>query len=137
MRGRADRLRQDPRFAGFYFEWVEPWYYADVESTKRRLAAAGFEDIDVYLEEAPTPFVDAEAFKEFIATVCVRHHLAPLPVQERKMFLNELTIAAAAFYGQDIGPISSLEQAFTALGARLGHGADRAQQAHEFSAVAG
>ena len=42
LRGRADRLRQDPRFASFYDEWVEPWYYADVESTKRRLAAAGF-----------------------------------------------------------------------------------------------
>src|SRR3989442_5411506 len=35
-----------------------------------------------------------------------------------------LTIAAAAFYGQNIGPISSLDQAFTALGARLGNGAD-------------
>jgi trans-aconitate 2-methyltransferase len=96
LRGRADRLREDPRFAAFYDEWIEPWYYADVESTKRRLAAAGFQDIDVYLEDAPTPFADAEAYREFVATVCVRHHIAPLPPPERKMFLNELTIAAAA-----------------------------------------
>ena len=38
--------------------------------------------------------------------------------------ISMLTIAAAAFYGQNIGPISSLEDAFTSLGARLGHGAD-------------
>ena len=38
--------------------------------------------------------------------------------------ISMLTIAAAAFYGQNIGPISSLEYAFTSLGARLGHGAD-------------
>jgi manganese transport protein len=38
--------------------------------------------------------------------------------------ISMLTIAAAAFYGQDIAPIQSLEDAFTALGAKLGHGAD-------------
>jgi manganese transport protein len=35
-----------------------------------------------------------------------------------------LTIAAAAFYGQGIGPINGLDHAFTALGVRLGNGAD-------------
>jgi trans-aconitate 2-methyltransferase len=96
LRARADRLRDDPRFAGFYDDWTEPWYYADIESTKRRLAAAGFVDLDVNLEEAPTPFDGAEPFQEFVATVCVRHHLAPLPPRERQMFLAELTMAAAA-----------------------------------------
>jgi trans-aconitate 2-methyltransferase len=96
LRARADRLRQDPRFAGFYDQWIEPWYYADVDSTRRRLAAAGFVDIDVNLEEAPTPFDGAEPFQDFIATVCVRHHLEPLPPRERKLFLAELTMAAAA-----------------------------------------
>jgi trans-aconitate 2-methyltransferase len=96
LRARADRLRGEPRFENYYDEWVEPWYYADIESTRRRLAAAGFVEIDVSLEEAPTPFTDADAFREFIATVCVRHHLAPLPVIERKLFLAELTLAAAA-----------------------------------------
>jgi trans-aconitate 2-methyltransferase len=95
LRARADRLRDDPRFAGFYDEWTEPWYYADVDSTRRRLTAAGFVDIDVTLEAAPTSFDGAEPFQEFVATVCLRHHLAPLPPRERKMFLAELTIAAA------------------------------------------
>jgi len=94
LRGRADRLREDPRFASFFDDWVEPWYYADVESTRRRLAAAGFVDIDVYLEEMPTTFDDPDSYREFVATVCVRHHLARLPSHERRLFLTELTVAA-------------------------------------------
>jgi manganese transport protein len=35
-----------------------------------------------------------------------------------------LTLAAAAFHGQNIGPLQDLDQAFKALGVRLGHGAD-------------
>jgi trans-aconitate 2-methyltransferase len=96
LRGRADRLRHAPRIAPWFDEWPEPWYYADIDSTKRRLEAAGFVEIDVSLEEAPTSFPGPERFQEFIATVCVRPYLDRLPVEERKIFLNELTIAAAA-----------------------------------------
>ena len=95
LRGRADVLRGAPRIAPWFDEWQEPWYYADIESTKRRLESAGFVEIDVSLEEAPTPFPDADSFREFIATVCVRPYLDRLPVDERKIFLNELTMAAA------------------------------------------
>jgi trans-aconitate 2-methyltransferase len=96
LRGRADALKTDPRFVQFFEDWTEPWYYADVESTRRRLATAGFVDIDVSLEEAPTPFADADAYQQFIATVCVRHHVGRLPRRERKVFLAELTMKAAA-----------------------------------------
>ena len=57
--------------------------------------AAGFVEIDVSLEEAPTPFAGAEPFQECITNVCVRHHLSRLPADERKMFLREFTIEAA------------------------------------------
>jgi manganese transport protein len=35
-----------------------------------------------------------------------------------------LTLAAAAFHGHSIGPLQGLDQAYNALGVRLGHGAD-------------
>jgi manganese transport protein len=35
-----------------------------------------------------------------------------------------LTLAAAAFHGHNIGPLQGLDQAYNALGVRLGHGAD-------------
>jgi trans-aconitate 2-methyltransferase len=95
LRARADRLSVAPPFA-FYFEgWDQPWYYADVESTKRRLQAAGFVDINVWLEEAPTTFAGADDFRDFVATVCLRHHLDQLPTVEQKLFLAEITMAAA------------------------------------------
>ncbi|HEX9367475.1 MAG TPA: methyltransferase domain-containing protein [Vicinamibacterales bacterium] len=96
LRARADRLRREPHIAPYFDDWTEPWYYADVESTKRRLTAAGFADIAVSLEEAPTPLAGAELYQEFIATVCVRPFLDRIPVSDRKLFLTELTVMAAA-----------------------------------------
>jgi trans-aconitate 2-methyltransferase len=93
--GRADRLRREPRFAGFFDDWSEPTYFADVDTTKRRLEAAGFADVEVSLEGAPTTFDGPEPFQEFIADVCDRHDVARLPSSERRAFLRELTVAAA------------------------------------------
>jgi trans-aconitate 2-methyltransferase len=94
LKGRADRLMCEPRFAPFFEDWKEPTYYADVETTCRRLEVAGFVDIDVWIEAAPTSFDGPEQFRQFIAHVCVRDHVARLPRQEREAFLRELTIAA-------------------------------------------
>jgi trans-aconitate 2-methyltransferase len=96
LRARADGLMRDPRFANFFDDWQEPWYYADVQSTERRLAAAGFVDIDVTLVAAPTTFPGHAEYEDFVATVCVRNHVARLPSVERKIFLRELTLQAAA-----------------------------------------
>jgi trans-aconitate 2-methyltransferase len=93
---RAERLMREPRFADFFDDWTEPWNFAGVDLTTRRLEAAGFAAIDVGLEAAPTSMVDAAAYQEFIATVCVRHHLPRLPGDERAVFLRELTLEAAA-----------------------------------------
>ncbi len=95
LRARADRLLEGPRFGAFFHGWTEPWYYADVESTKRRLEAAGFVDINVWLEEAPTAFAGADTFREFVATVCLRHHLDRLPARDRSAFLAELALSAS------------------------------------------
>lgn len=94
--GRAGRLMREPRFARYFEEWSEPTHFADVETTRRRLAAAGFVDVDVSLEEAPTRFDGPEQFRDFIANVCLRHQGARLPNAERQSFLRDLTVAAAA-----------------------------------------
>ena len=94
LKGRADRLMREPRFAPFFDDWVEPTNYADVESTRRRLEAAGFADIEVWMEAAPTTFASPDEYRQFIGNVCVRDHVARLPPAERDAFLRELTIAA-------------------------------------------
>lgn len=93
--GRAERMMREPRFARYFEEWSEPAYFADVETTRRRLTAAGFVDVAVSLEEAPTRFDSPEQYRDFIAHVCLRHHGARLPNAEWQSFLRDLTVAAA------------------------------------------
>ena len=93
--GRAERLMREPRFARYFEEWTEPTNFADVDTTTRRMAAAGFVNVEVWLEEAPTRFDGPDQFREFIANVCLRHHGARLPNAERQSFLRDLTVAAA------------------------------------------
>ena len=92
---RAGRLMRDPRFARYFEEWSEPTYFADVETTRRRLVGAGFTEVEVSLESAPTVFDAPDDFREFIANVCLRHHGSRLPRAEWQSFLRELTVAAA------------------------------------------
>jgi trans-aconitate 2-methyltransferase len=94
LKARADRLMRQPRFAPYFDDWVEPTYYADVASTERRLAAAGFADINVWVEAAPTTFDGPDEFRQFIGHVCVREHVARLSREDREAFLRELTVAA-------------------------------------------
>lgn len=96
LQGRTHRLMRDPRFECCFEDWSEPTNYADVESTKRRLTAAGFVDVEVSLDPAPTTFDGPEQFQEFIGHVCLRHHLARLTESDKRVFLRELTVAAAA-----------------------------------------
>ena len=46
-----------------------PVHFAAVDETRRRLARAGFRDIEVRLHEAPTPFPSRAAFAEFVRHV--------------------------------------------------------------------
>jgi trans-aconitate 2-methyltransferase len=91
---RADRLMREPGSRADLNGWSDPVYFANVEHTRQRLEAAGLDVEDVGLEEAPTCLDGARQYKEFIATVCLRHHLNRLPAENRGAFLDELVTAA-------------------------------------------
>ena len=93
---RTHALMDSPPYALHFSGWSAPWNFASVEQTRRRLEAAGFDCVEVSLEEAPTRLPDAGAFAEFISCVCVRHHVDTLPVSERPAFVAALTAQAAA-----------------------------------------
>jgi trans-aconitate 2-methyltransferase len=93
---RTNRMIGEPRYARYFEDWSEPTYFADVDTTRRRLLAAGFVHVDVSLEAAPTTFDGPAQFEEFIAHVCVRQQIAQLPNADRAAFLRELTVQAAA-----------------------------------------
>jgi trans-aconitate methyltransferase len=93
---RAAALMRRPEFAPFYTTWIDPWEYADAETTRARLAAAGFVEVMARVIPAPTVFPDRPSFVEFVTTVIFRQHIAPLPDDERKRaFIDALADEAA------------------------------------------
>jgi trans-aconitate 2-methyltransferase len=88
---RAGRLMSTEPYAPSFRGWEEPWNFAGAETTARRLSAAGFVDVQTSIEPAPVDLRDAKAFAEFIAVVCIRHHLDRLPPDLREPFTAQLT----------------------------------------------
>jgi trans-aconitate 2-methyltransferase len=93
---RAHALMDSPRFRRFFHDWRDPWRFAGTEDSRAWLEAAGFSDIDVSLEAAPTALPDRAGFADFISCVCIRHHVDTLPPPERAPFVDALADAAAA-----------------------------------------
>ena len=93
---RTAALSRDRDFAAYFGDWHDPWTFAGVDDTRERLERAGFNDLNVSLEPAPTGFPNAESYADFITTVCLRHHLHRLPEPKRAPFVDRLTRLAAA-----------------------------------------
>ncbi len=91
---RTHALMESPAFQRFFRNWRDPWLFAGTTETRSRLAAAGFTDIDVSLEPAPTTLPDRDSFADFLSCVCVRHHVDRLPADERARFVSQLADAA-------------------------------------------
>ena len=93
---RAYELSQTPEFAPMFTDWRWATYYADVESTARRLRQSGFVDIDVGLEAAPFAFPSPEAFATFVSTVVLRAFLARIRSDDmRRTFVERITELAS------------------------------------------
>ncbi len=70
----------DPRFARQH-------NFQTPEATKARLEAAGFDEIQAWLSEAPTYF-EPDAFEAFIETVCLRTYIDELAPEARSPFIK-------------------------------------------------
>ncbi|HEY2887749.1 MAG TPA: methyltransferase domain-containing protein [Candidatus Limnocylindrales bacterium] len=68
--------------------WIGPWTFATPAETAERLAAAGFTEIDAWLQDEPTPLVPGLPTEEFLRTVILGDHLARLPEAEREPFVR-------------------------------------------------
>lgn len=88
-------LAEEPDFAEFFAGWRDPWYFAGVSETKKRLADAGFIDVNVWLEAAPISFDAAASYGTFVTTVCLRHQLGRLPEAQRTGYLECLVRLAS------------------------------------------
>jgi trans-aconitate methyltransferase len=89
-------LIRQPPFGEWFERWTPPWEFADAETAARRLAEAGFVDIETSVEAAPVVLSDATRYHDFLTTVIFRDHLTYLPTEAlRHAFIAELTRQAA------------------------------------------
>ena len=70
--------------------WLGDVHFETPEATARRLAAAGFVDIETWLQPEPTRFERGEAFETYLRTVVLGSHVARLPPSERDAFVSEV-----------------------------------------------
>jgi len=80
----ADEVAANGEFAPYFAGWKGPWNYARADITAERLAAAGFIEIETWLEPKPTT---VEQPADFIRTVCLVRHLDLLPAELHDLFV--------------------------------------------------
>jgi hypothetical protein len=57
------------------------------DETRQRLHAAGFEQVEVWLEDSPQRFASANELADFARTVVLSRHVAALPEEQRDPFV--------------------------------------------------
>jgi trans-aconitate 2-methyltransferase len=70
--------------------WLGAVNFATPEQTTARLRAAGFVEVETWLQPEPTRFEAGEPFETFLRTVVLGNHLARLPAGERDAFVGEV-----------------------------------------------
>jgi trans-aconitate 2-methyltransferase len=82
----AERVMGEDRFKDAFAGWEEGWNFVDPETTKARLEAAGFKEVETWLHEEFTEFASVSELTRFLKTVVLKHHLTFLPEGERHPF---------------------------------------------------
>ena len=70
--------------------WVGPWNLAGPDEAKRRLEAAGFTDVETWLNDEPTPIEPGEPLREYLRTVVLGAHLERLKPERRDAFVDSV-----------------------------------------------
>jgi trans-aconitate 2-methyltransferase len=70
--------------------WLGDVHFETPEATARRLTAAGFVDVETWLQPEPTRFERGESFETYLRTVVLGSHVARLPPRERDGFVTEV-----------------------------------------------
>ncbi len=89
--GNIARLLDAVRSLGV--ERAGTWNYASAEVTRQRLGAAGFVDVEVWLQPEPTRFEPGGPLVTFLEAVCLREHVATLAPEARRPFVEAVAVA--------------------------------------------
>lgn len=86
--GNIDSILAALREAGD--DWHGPWIFATPDEARARLEAAGFVDIETWLNPEATTFEPGPAFETYLVTVVLGSHLERLPEASRAAFVHEV-----------------------------------------------
>lgn len=70
-------------------------HFAGPEDTRSRLEAAGFTDVEAWLQEEPTP-LDREDLEPYLATIALGDHVQGMGDEQRARFAHEVAIRLSA-----------------------------------------
>ena len=90
------------RFRGYFEGWQDDKNYADPRTTKARLEAAGFEEVQTWLHDEPAAFASVEELARILATVVLGGHLERLPEGEREPFAQAVAREITAIDGSPL-----------------------------------
>ena len=94
----GETVRQE-RFRGYFEGWEDDKYYADPQTTARRLEAAGFESVQTWLHDEVAAFGLVGELARFLGVVVLGGHLERLPEEKRDPFVAEVAERVAAIDG--------------------------------------
>ena len=84
------------RFRDFLEGWEDLWNFADAETTRARLEAAGFEEVETWLQDEVTRFGSRDELARFLKTVVLGRHLERLPESDHQCFAAAVAEKVAA-----------------------------------------
>lgn len=83
--GRLGGVAEEPEYAPYFEGMQAPWNFATPAQTAQRLGAAGFTDVECWLQDKP---VTPPEPREFLRVVCLGHHLERLPDELKDPFVD-------------------------------------------------
>jgi trans-aconitate 2-methyltransferase len=95
----VDETMKEERFRPYFEGWQDDKYYADPVSTKARLEAAGFEDVEAWLHDEVAAFDTVEGLARYLGTIVLGGHIERLPQELRGPFAAEVAEKVATVDG--------------------------------------
>ena len=99
MRATKETIEEE-RFSDYFEGWQDDKYYADPQTTARRLEAAGFEEIETWLHDEVAAFDSVDELARFLGAVVLGGHLERLPEEERGPFAAAVAEKVTAVDGR-------------------------------------
>jgi trans-aconitate 2-methyltransferase len=86
----ANEVMEQERFRPYFEGWQDHKYYADPSSTRERLEAAGFEEVETWLHDEVAAFDSVEELARYLGVIVFGGHLDRLPEELKGPFTAEL-----------------------------------------------